>query len=95
MDIGAGDKVSSFLEKPKGEGGWINGGFFVLEPEVFSFIEDHDSIIWEKEPLENLAKQGELSAYKHTGFWDCVDTLRDKNNLERIWQSGRAPWKVW
>ncbi|MCX5694149.1 MAG: glucose-1-phosphate cytidylyltransferase [Candidatus Omnitrophica bacterium] len=95
LDIAAGNKVSSFLEKPKGEGGWINGGFFVLEPEVFSFIENYDSIIWENQPLENLAKQGKLSAYKHTGFWGCMDTLRDKNNFERIWQSGTASWKVW
>ncbi len=95
LDISAGSKVSSFLEKPKGEGGWINGGFFVLEPEVFNFIENYDSIVWENQPLENLARQGKLSAYKHAGFWGCMDTLRDKNNFERIWQSNQASWKVW
>ncbi len=95
LDIASGNKVSSFLEKPKGESGWINGGFFVLEPEVFDFIENEDTAVWEKEPLENLAKQGKLAAYKHLGFWGCMDTLRDKINFEDIWQSGKAPWKVW
>lgn len=95
LNIDSGNEVSSFLEKPKGEGGWINGGFFVLEPEIFSFIENDDTVVWEREPLENLARQGKLCAYKHTGFWSCMDTLRDKINFERIWQSGTAPWKVW
>lgn len=95
LNIGSGNKVSSFLEKPRGESGWISGGFFVLEPEVFKFIENDDTMAWEKEPLENLAKKGKLCAYKHTGFWSCMDTLRDKLELERIWQSGNAPWKVW
>jgi glucose-1-phosphate cytidylyltransferase len=95
LDINRGDTVTSFLEKPKGESGWINGGFFMLEPEVFDFITEGDATIWERAPLENLAKRGELKAYKHDGFWRCMDTLRDKNELESIWQSGKAPWKVW
>ncbi|MDD5129549.1 MAG: glucose-1-phosphate cytidylyltransferase [Candidatus Omnitrophica bacterium] len=95
LDIVSGSKVSSFLEKPKGEGGWINGGFFVLEPEIFNYIDNDDTVVWENEPLENLAKQGKLSAYKHAGFWGCMDTLRDKMNFEKIWQSGNAPWKAW
>jgi glucose-1-phosphate cytidylyltransferase len=85
-------KIESFQEKPDGsEMPWINGGYFVLEPEVLDYIEDDDSV-WEKEPLENLAREGELSAYKHTGFWQPMDTLRDKNVLEELWQSGKAPW---
>jgi glucose-1-phosphate cytidylyltransferase len=95
LNIGSGNKVSSFLEKPKGESGWINGGFFVLEPEIFNFIENDETVIWENEPLEELSRQGKLYAYRHTGFWGCMDTLRDKINFERAWQSGAAPWKVW
>jgi len=95
VNIASGNKVSSFLEKPREGYGWISGGFFVLEPEVFNLIDNDDTVIWEKGPLERLSKQGELCAYKHTGFWDCMDTLRDKINFERIWQSGKAPWKVW
>lgn len=95
LNIDSGNKVSSFLEKPKGEGGWINGGFFVLEPEVFNYIDNNDTVVWEKEPLDKLSRQGKLCAYKHTGFWGCMDTLRDKINFERTWQSGAAPWKVW
>jgi len=95
LNIDSGNKVSSFLEKPKDEGGWINGGFFVLEPGIFNFIKNGDTVVWENEPLENLAKQGKLSAYKHIGFWGCMDTLRDKISFERTWQSGAAPWKVW
>ena len=87
-------KISTFSEKPKGDGAWINGGFFVLEPEVIQYISD-DSTVWEKDPLENLARDGNLSAYKHNGFWQPMDTLRDKNYLEELWQSGKAPWKVW
>lgn len=85
-------KVYHFEEKPNGSKvPWINGGFFVLEPEVIDYIED-DNTVWEREPLETLAKQGELSAYRHTGFWQPMDTLRDKNLLEELWQSGKAPW---
>ncbi|HVE48307.1 MAG TPA: glucose-1-phosphate cytidylyltransferase [Casimicrobiaceae bacterium] len=88
------DRVTAFEEKPKGEGGWINGGFFVLEPAVFDYI-DGDGTIWEREPLERLARDRQLATYRHTGFWSSVDTLRDKNHLEDLWASGRAPWKVW
>ncbi len=95
LDINRGDTVTSFLEKPKGESSWINGGFFVIEPSVFDFITEGDATIWERAPLESLAKRGDLKAYKHDGFWRCMDTLRDKNELESIWQSGAAPWKVW
>ncbi|WP_028213191.1 glucose-1-phosphate cytidylyltransferase [Paraburkholderia mimosarum] len=87
-------KVSSFKEKPKGDGGMINGGFFVLSPKVIDLIPD-DQCIWEREPLEQLANDGQLSAYEHEGFWQPMDTLRDKNYLEELWQSGKAPWKVW
>lgn len=95
LDLDVKSKVTSFLEKPKDEGAWINGGFFVLKPEVFNLVNLEDNIIWERDPLVNLAKIGKLGAYKHNGFWSCMDTLRDKNELERMWQSGRAPWKVW
>ena len=87
-------KISTFSEKPKGDGAWINGGFFVLEPEVLPYISD-DSTVWEKDPLENLARDGQLSAYKHNGFWQPMDTLRDKKYLEDLWQSDKAPWKIW
>jgi glucose-1-phosphate cytidylyltransferase len=86
--------VTSFLEKPIGDGGWINGGFFVLEPEVIDLIEA-DSIIWERQPLETLAIQGQLNAFSHKGFWQPMDTLRDKHILEDLWQADKAPWKVW
>ena len=89
-----GNKVCSFKEKPKGDGAMINGGFFVLSPEVFQYI-DGDNSIWERYPLETLAEQGQLVAYKHEGFWQPMDTLRDKNYLEKLWTSGAAPWKVW
>ena len=87
-------KISSFMEKPEDEGAWINGGFFVLEPAVIDYI-DGDSISWEKEPLSTLAKEGQLSAFKHDGFWQPMDTLRDKMYLEELWNSGNPPWKVW
>ncbi len=87
-------KVRSFKEKPQGDGGMINGGFFVLSPEALKLI-DGDDITWEREPLEALAKDGELAAYQHKGFWQPMDTLRDKTYLEELWQSGKAPWKVW
>ena len=86
--------VDSFREKPGGDGAWINGGFFVLEPSVIDLIAD-DSTIWEREPLEQLAMQGALAAYKHRGFWQSMDTLRDKMLLESLWASGSPPWKVW
>jgi glucose-1-phosphate cytidylyltransferase len=87
-------KIYSFKEKPQGDGAWINGGFFVLEPPVIDYI-NGDSTIWEREPLEKLAEAGLISAYRHYGFWQPMDTLRDKNVLEELWQSGEAPWKVW
>lgn len=86
--------VKSFEEKPDGDGGWVNGGFFVLEPQVFDYLGD-DSTIWEREPLEKLAKNNQLSAYKHKGFWHPVDTLWDKNYLEKLWKDGNPPWKSW
>lgn len=88
------DRVVSFKEKPSGAEGWINGGFFVLSPKVIDFIAD-DSTVWERDPLEKLSGLGEVLAYKHSGFWQPMDTLRDKNYLEALWQSGKAPWKVW
>lgn len=89
-----GTKIRSFKEKPKGDGAMINGGFFVLSPDVISLIQD-DTTIWERAPLETLANQGELAAYQHTGFWQPMDTLRDKTLLEELWASGQAPWKSW
>jgi glucose-1-phosphate cytidylyltransferase len=88
-----GSSVRGFVEKPQGEGGWINGGFFVLSPNCLSLIAD-DTTSWEAYPLSQLAEQGELMAYQHRGFWMPMDTLRDKNYLEHLWQSGQAPWKV-
>jgi glucose-1-phosphate cytidylyltransferase len=87
-------RIKSFKEKPRGDGAWINGGFFVLEPGVIDFIES-DASVWEQEPMEKLAQQGKLSAFRHHGFWQPMDTLRDKNLLEKLWQSGTAPWKTW
>jgi glucose-1-phosphate cytidylyltransferase len=89
-----GDRIRSFKEKPKGDGAMVNGGFFVLSPEVIHLIGD-DSVIWEHEPLETLANQGQLAAFQHAGFWQPMDTLRDKTHLEELWASGAAPWKVW
>lgn len=86
--------VCGFQEKPQGDGGWINGGFFVLEPEVIDLIED-DSTVWEQEPLKGLASDGQLTAYYHQGFWQPMDTLRDKQQLEDLWNKGKAPWKCW
>jgi glucose-1-phosphate cytidylyltransferase len=89
-----GDVVTEFSEKPQAREGWINGAFFVLEPGVLDYI-DGDETEWEKEPLERLAAAGELRAYRHEGFWQCMDTLRDRKLLEQLWESGHAPWKVW
>jgi len=89
-----GDQVVDFAEKPQLSEGWINGAFFVLEPAAFDYIEG-DATQWEKEPLERLANDGELMAYKHGGFWQCMDTLRDKRLLEGMWATGDAPWKIW
>ena len=88
------ERVVGFMEKPQGDGGWINGGFFVLSPKVIDYIEG-DGTSWESGPLEILAEHDQLVAYNHDGFWLPMDTLRDKNHLEELWQSGKAPWKVW
>jgi glucose-1-phosphate cytidylyltransferase len=90
----SGSKVNSFIEKPKADGSMINGGFFVLSPKVIDYIED-DQTTWERGPLEHLANEGQLAAYKHHGFWQPMDTLRDKQHLEGLWQAGKAPWKTW
>jgi glucose-1-phosphate cytidylyltransferase len=90
----AGDKVVSFIEKPRGDGGVINGGFFVLSPKVLDFIEG-DQTGWESEPLIRLAQMGEMMAFEHRGFWQPMDTLREKNMLEELWATGKAPWKIW
>ena len=89
-----GTLVGKFVEKPRGDGRWINGGFFVLEPEIFSYL-NSDQDIWEQDPLRNLSNAGQLAAYQHNGFWAAMDTLRDKNYLEAQWASNSAPWKVW
>jgi glucose-1-phosphate cytidylyltransferase len=90
-----GDKVESFLEKPKGDGGWINIGYFVCEPQVFDYITEGDLSVFEQEPLKTLAKDGEMMTYKHNGFWKPMDSLKDKNDLNKLWDSGKAPWKTW
>ncbi|MBN8474451.1 glucose-1-phosphate cytidylyltransferase [Sulfuritalea sp.] len=89
-----GSRVTGFQEKPQGDGGWINGGYFVLSPRVGDYIEG-DATVWEREPMEKLAVENQLSVYFHDGFWLPMDTLRDKKHLEELWQSGRAPWKIW
>ena len=94
LNLNEFNQVNSFMEKPKGDGSWINGGFFVCEPEVFNYLHS-DSDIWEREPMEQIAKEGHLQAYKHVGFWKPMDTLRDKQELEQAWESGNAPWKSW
>ena len=95
LEIEDDGKVLSFQEKPKGEGGWINGGFFVLQPEIFNYIPDREDAIWEQEPLKQLASEGQLNAYMHHGFWHCMDTLKDKDELNKMWAENKAPWKVW
>lgn len=89
-----GTKINSFIEKPQGDGGWVNGGFFILNPKVIDLIEG-DQTIWEREPLETLAKMNELQAFFHDGFWQPMDTLRDKNMLENLWSTNKASWKTW
>ena len=90
----SGDRVTGFAEKPRGDGGLINGGYFVLSPRCLDFI-DGDDVSWEREPLNTLAERGELQAFEHVGFWQPMDTLREKNMLEELWMSGKAPWKIW
>jgi glucose-1-phosphate cytidylyltransferase len=94
LDIANDERVGRFHEKPEGEMGWINGGFFVLEPGVIAYI-DNDATMWERQPLERLARDGQLAAYRHTGFWKPIDTLRDKRELESLWASATPPWKRW
>lgn len=95
MDLGDNDQVNHFMEKPKGDGAWINGGFFVCKPEIFNYIDHGDATVWERSPLEKMAADGELYAYKHYGFWKPMDMLRDKVQLEELWNKGIAPWKSW
>lgn len=96
LDIENDGNVKQFIEKPKGDGYWINGGFFILEPDVFDHIsEGSDGVMWEDSPMTSLANAGQLAAYKHNGFWKCMDAIRDKEELEKIWASGKAPWKTW
>ncbi len=94
LSINENDHVESFEEKPEGDGGWINGGFFVLSPKVIDYI-DNDFVMWEHDPMRNLVRDGQLAAFQHRGFWQPMDTLRDKIKLEEMWDNGRAPWKVW
>ncbi|MBL7687556.1 MAG: glucose-1-phosphate cytidylyltransferase [Bdellovibrionaceae bacterium] len=94
LDIGAENKVQRFLEKPRGDGSWINGGFFVCDPKIFGYLRDGDKTIFERTPMETLASEGQLTAYQHEGFWKCMDTLRDKQELNQMWASGKAPWMM-
>ena len=89
-----GERVAGFFEKPAGDGGRVNGGFFMLEPGIFDYLRD-DATIWEHEPLQGLARDGQLTAYEHDGFWQPMDTLRDRSTLEDLWNRGEAPWKLW
>ena len=94
LDLSSSHQVKSFVEKPKGDNSWINGGFFILEPGIFKYLKD-DATSWESEPLAKLAKSGQLNAYQHKGFWKCMDNLRDKIELEQMWNENNAPWKIW
>lgn len=96
MELESNGQVMNFKEKPKGDGKWINGGFFVLKPDVFRFLDgDVDDVMWEDGPMEKLTESGELMAYKHKGFWKCMDAMRDKLELEALWQNNHAKWKIW
>lgn len=95
LEIDENGSVNAFTEKPAGDGMWINAGYFICEPEIFEYITEGDSTIFEKAPLENLAKDGKMNSYKHTGFWKPMDTLRDNVELNQMWDSGKAPWKKW
>ena len=96
VDFDEKGMVSHFQEKPKGDGVWINGGFFVLDPGIFNYLQgDMDTVQWERQPLTSIANDNQLAAYRHTGFWKCMDAMRDKIELEELWQSGNAPWKTW
>ncbi len=95
LEMDENNSVQTFAEKPRSEGGWINGGFFVCEPEVFDYLSDDDSCVFEQKPLQEIAGNGELMAFKHYGFWQCMDTLRDNQKLNQLWKEQNAPWKVW
>jgi glucose-1-phosphate cytidylyltransferase len=95
LAIESDNSISSFAEKPKGDGAYINGGFFVCEPEIFDYIKSGDKTIFEREPLEDLARAGQLGAFKHKGFWKAMDTLYDKNQLTALWEEDKAPWAIW
>ncbi len=95
LNILSDSTVHSFFEKPKGDGSWINGGYFVCEPQIFDYIKDGDSTVWEQGPMEAIAQNGQMSAFKHTGFWRPMDTLKDKHDLNDMWKENKAPWKVW
>lgn len=95
LNIADDNQVTNFLEKPKGDGGWINAGFFVCEPKVFDYITEGDGTVFEQSPLQSLARDGEIFTFQHKGFWKPMDTLRDKQELQKLWDSGKAPWKVW
>ncbi|MCR4925390.1 MAG: glucose-1-phosphate cytidylyltransferase [Clostridiales bacterium] len=95
LDISKGNKIERFTEKSKEDGGWVNGGFMVLEPQVFDYLDDDPNLVFERSPLENIAKDGQLMAYKHKGFWQCMDTLRDRILLEEMIEKNEAPWMVW
>ena len=94
LDLSEKNQVEGFREKPTGDSSWINAGFFVMQPQIFDYI-DSDSTALEREPMQNISRIGQLMAFKHTGFWQSMDTLRDKKLLENLWQSGKAPWKIW
>jgi glucose-1-phosphate cytidylyltransferase len=95
LNISNKNRIKEFKEKPKGDGNWINAGFCVCEPEVFDYIDSNENIVFEQEPLQNLAKDGQLYTYKHNGFWKPMDSLKDKRDLNKLWDDGEAPWKVW
>lgn len=95
VDSGKDGRVQQFLEKPEGDGAWVNGGFFICEPAIFDYLQDGDATIFERAPLENLARESQLYGYKHHGFWKCMDTLRDKIQLNELWAADQAKWKVW
>lgn len=95
LNFDENDQLVEFIEKPQGEGGWINAGFFICEPEVFKYLNDGDQTIFERKPLETLTSEAQVNCYKHRGFWKCMDTLADKENLLKMWNSGEAKWKTW
>jgi glucose-1-phosphate cytidylyltransferase len=95
LDITAENEVRSFFEKPKGDGSWINGGYMVCEPGIFDYIKDGDATVWEQEPMQNLATAGQMKSYKHDGFWRPMDTLKDKHDLNEMWDKQQSPWKTW